>query len=263
MRKSQTVSDADTTAIEDAFESKTSTEPVSTEPETKEVQAAVEPSTATISNVKVGEREFTPDELAKLVEKAERVASIEKEQNVDIEQLYPDYTRKSQLLNDPVKLGGYISEKFGGTKVLTPEEDSRQKAIKEAREMYGIVTKEDLDTFKQSLKEEIKREAEVDDLLSVAGEIEKEKGINKKDLFDFMSATRETNPQVAADKIAEYRKVNLGPVPVKPAPTFTERSGSSGTHIPQEKKLPSLNDHDAMSQVIEDMLQTPGPEAEI
>lgn len=211
---------------------------------------------ANVEKVKVGDEELSTDELAKLVQKARAVESIEKEQNIDIAKLYPDYTKKSQLLSDPVKLGGYIAEKFGNVTTPNSDDQLRKQAVKEAREQYGIVTKEDLDAFKESFKLEL----ETDRLVNDATDIEKEYGIQKADLFDYMKVAKVTDPYEAADKIQEYRKIHTGETKTVAKPTFAEKSGSGGNHVPQGKKVPNMEDTEGIRNAISDMLNTPSTE---
>lgn len=204
--------------------------------------------------IKVGEEELSSDEVQRLISKAREVESIEKEQNVDIAHLYPDYTKKSQLLSDPVKLGAYIAEKYGSTKLPTQEDEARQKAVKEAREVYGIVTKEDLDSFKESFMQEL----EVKNLQREVKEAGKEFGVEPNDVLDLMKYAKIDDPDEAARKIANYKKIAATEgLPEKPKPTFTEKTGSSGTHVPQGKKMPSIDDTEGISSVIKDMMQSP------
>lgn len=229
--------------------------------ESKETEAEAskgsgEGETQTETKLKIGEEEMSPEEAAKLISKARQIESIEKEQNVDIAKLYPDYTKKSQLLKDPVQLGAYIAKEFGEDRVPTPETQLMGQAVKEAKEKYGIVFKDDLESFKQSFREEL----EVDQLMADVNDIEKENGIDHKELLDFMKVTKNTDPYDAAEKYAKYQKISSGVEQVPAKPTFTEKSGSSGTHVPQEKKLPSIDDTTAMRTVIAEMMEQPSLE---
>jgi len=204
------------------------------------------------AKVKVGEEEIASDEVQRLIQKAREVESIEKEQNVNISQLYPDYTKKSQLLSDPVKLGAFIAEKYGSAKLPTQEDEMRQKAVKEAREVYGIVTKEDLETFKESFMQEL----EVKNLQREVKEAGKEHGVEPNDVLDLMKYAKIDDPYEAAKKIARFQAI-AKEQPEKPKPTFTEKAGSSGTHVPTGKKMPSIDDTEGISSVIKDMMTSP------
>lgn len=222
--------------------------------ETKEVETEAskgsgEGETQTEAKLKIGEEELSPEEAATLISKARQIESIEKEQNVDIAKLYPDYTKKSQLLKDPVQLGAYIAKEFGQERVPTPETQVVNAAVKEAKEKYGIVFKDDLEQFKASFREEL----EVDQLMSDANDIEKETGIKKSDLLDYMKVSKMTDPYEAADKITNYQKISSGAQPTA-KPTFTEKSGSSGTHVPQGTKIPNIDDTTAMRDSIAEIM---------
>ena len=225
------------------------------ETKTEASKGSGEGESQTETKLKIGEEEIDPTEAARLISKAREVETIEKDQNVDIAKLYPDYTKKSQLLRDPVQLGAYIAKEFGQDKVPTPETAVMSEAVKEAKEKYGIVFKDDLDSFKESFKQEL----EVDQLIADANDIEKDTGIKKADLLDYMKVAKMTDPFEAAEKIKKYNEINAGkPEPTKP--TFTEKSGSSGTHVPEVKKAPRADDTTAMRDAIADMMKQPSPE---
>lgn len=225
------------------------------EVETDASKGSGQGETQTEAKLKIGEEEFDPAEAARLISKAREVETIEKEQNVDVAKLYPDYTKKSQLLRDPVQLGAYIAKEFGQEKVPTPENQVVTDAVREAKEKYGMIFKDDLESFKESFKQEL----EVDQLLGDAREIEKESGIKVSDLLDYMKVAKVDDPYEAAEKIKRYQEISAGkPEPTKP--TFTEKSGSSGTHVPQGKKLPHADDTTALREVITDMMNEPTPE---
>lgn len=113
-----------------------------------------------------------------------------------------------------------------------------------------------MDTFKKSFKEEL----EVDRLLNDATDIEKESGIAKADLLDYMRVTKTTDPYEAAEKIKEYKAIHDGDKKPATKPTFAEKSGSSGTHVPPSKKIPSMDDTEGIRAAINDMLHEPTTE---
>ncbi len=198
--------------------------------------------------LKIGEREYSADELATLVEKAESVSTIEKDQNISIKELYPDYVKKSQLLK------GYEQKQkeevlpVGGTP--GPEDAAEKRAVDTLRSKYGFFSKEDKESFKQELIEEVKTNQLLEDLEDVKKDFP---GVDKREVLDFMQATRVSDPFVAAEKLANYKKMNQEKS--QPKAVFTERSGSSGVHTPKGKDIPSLEKTADMSEYIREELE--------
>src|SRR3972149_9108791 len=73
-------------------------------------KAADKAEAKSTDKIKIGDQEYDTEELNKLVEKGKFAETIEKDQNLDLKELYPDYTRKSQLLKNQDKLREYLTE---------------------------------------------------------------------------------------------------------------------------------------------------------
>src|SRR3990167_5392269 len=114
------------------------------------------------TKVKVGEKEYSQEELNSLVNLGETAKEYETKWNRKISEFYPDYTQKSQRLSDYEKKEAErariadeqlkseqaekdkeLAERQEAGK-LTPEEQ-RVFAIKQAKEL-GLVTREEFET---------------------------------------------------------------------------------------------------------------------
>ena len=112
--------------------------------------------------VKVGDKEYTQDELSGLVGLGETAKEYETKWNRPIKEFYPDYTKKSQRLaelerkeaeraqiaeeqlkREQVDKDKELAERQEAGK-LTPEEQ-RSFAIKQAKEL-GLVTREEFES---------------------------------------------------------------------------------------------------------------------
>src|SRR3990167_7154945 len=131
------------------------------------------------TKVKVGEKEYSQEELNSLVNLGETAKEYETKWNRKISEFYPDYTQKSQKLSDYEKKEAerarIADEQLKREQVekekefqeraknneLTPEE-TRELIIKQAKE-YGLVTK---DGFDQAVDERVARYRRGEELLN-------------------------------------------------------------------------------------------------
>lgn len=245
----------------------------------KDDKAAEKEAEAKPTNkVKIGEVEYEPEELAKLVEKGKFADTIEKEQNLDLKELYPDYTRKSQLLKNQDKLRAYLTEQFGETFKSDEDADTKKveitdevKAEIEKARKVGFITKDDVDAIVQKAvlaatrqsKAEIRLEdrlSELEDKYNGAEDsplpnvkfdkakvldyiIENFTGAKKvpdpEDIFKLMNFT-----EIA--KTAEKKVVSTTKPPV------TEKAGSTGARVPEGREVPKLGDEAALRKYLEE-----------
>ncbi len=218
-------------------------------PDVSKEEAGTDASTGTI---KVGDRELSHDEIVKLVEKAERVNQIEEKQNIDVDKLYGDYVRKSQLLKDYEKRVEGVNLAVGGKGATSPEEESERLAVEELRKKYNFLTADD----REVIKKEIKADLQAESILGDLKEIEKDyPGLKRDEVLDFMTATKNSDPFTAAEKLDAYKKAANGELPKAKKPVFTEKSGSAGVHVPKGKDIPSLNKTQELSDFIKEELE--------
>jgi hypothetical protein len=222
------------------------------------------------TKVKVGDVEYDPDELNTLLEKGKLAKQVEEEQNVDISKLYPEFTRRSQLLKNPEGLKQYVKETFGfdinaPTETLTEEEKVLQEQIQKAREA-GFLVREDTEEIIGSVMEAI----ELRDLKSKVDVAVAKHGLEPKELIDFMTYLNTRDADSAAEKLKVYKDVQAGKVattakpkvvPKKPDVIKTETKGGGTRVPPKEKPLPHPDkDPDAYARRIMEFLEPKAPE---
>ena len=189
--------------------------------------------------VKVGEKEYTQDELSSLVGLGETAKDFESKWNRSISQFYPDYTQKSQKLaeyekkekeTEELKLKEKVEEKQD----LTPEEQS--KLVLQEADKYGFVHKGNVYGFVANFLQakELKEDAEA------VAELAKEEGkpgITTDDLIDYMSETGIKNPQDAYDvkfknEVREWERKQLDKVKSGNGMKTIETSNAGGKNPP-------------------------------
>ncbi len=166
----------------------------------KEEEEAEQPE---VEKLKVGDKEYTQEELSQLVGLGEIAREAETKFNTKIDRVWPEYTKSNQEVK---RLQAELEE---ARKPKAPEMPlNDQQAIKEAREAakkIGIVTSEDFDNYMdQSFRKFYLREQEARDLLSGMKEMEgKYNGLDGRPKFDtdnilaFMDQNGIRNPEAA------------------------------------------------------------------
>jgi hypothetical protein len=230
------------------------------------------------AKVKVGDQDFDPDELAKLVAKGKQAADIEREQNIDIKELYPDYTRKSQLLKNPEKLKDYMSSQLGEA----PKQqnggasndggeipDEVMKEIAKARKL-GFLTKEDIDQIVDKAvnvatvrtKAEIRLEnrlAELEEKYDGGDQAPVKIKFNRDEILNHLIENYRGAKQVPDPEdvfklmhLEDFQKTAQKTVPVVANPPVTEKAGSTGSRAPKGREVPNFSNEDTLKKYLEE-----------
>lgn len=158
-----------------------------------------EEETTEPEKIKLGEKEYTQDELSKLVGLGETATELETKWNTPVSKLYPAYTQATQEQKRLEKeLEDYKSKQVE-TKVqagaeLTPEE-MRERARTEARAL-GIPLEDDIQKIVDQRLDAIRL---LDDTKAVVDKAKEDYGIetNVEDLIGYMQETGFRNPEKA------------------------------------------------------------------
>lgn len=191
---------------------------------------------------KIGEDEYSADELVALLEKGALAKRVEDEQKLDIGQLLPEFTRRSQLLKDKEALRNYYRDSFKeelGKQADVSEEQKRIDADIEAARKLGFITKADLEEFRTAVKQETKEEVEEARLSKEIDRAASAYGVDRRELIEFMYGLRLEDPDYAAEKLGGYKKIiSTKPrsvAPEKPEVLSTEKKGG-GLKVPKKEK---------------------------
>jgi hypothetical protein len=152
--------------------------------------------------IKIGEKEFTQEELSGLVGLGEKAKELEEKWNTKIDKLYPEYTKKTQKLSEVEgKLQEYETEKqrreqevLRAKPELTPEEQT--KLIKEELKKYDVITKEDVNTYIANFMAGKELIGDIDSLVSEAKEDGKPT-TSREELLTYMDENGIKNPEAA------------------------------------------------------------------
>ena len=199
--------------------------------------------------IKLGDKEFTQDELNRLVGLGEFAEKVEKEQNRKISEIYPEYTRKSQKLSEYEKAEAAAKE--AETKKRAEE---GKLSSEEQLEMYRKTIKELGFVDKASFEEEAKklyqsqRDAEklLDQVTGVVSEAEKNgwPKITDEDLVKYMLETGIRIPEKAykakfEKEIDDWKQSKLKDI--RPGDFTTQSQSNAGSKQPSEVKVTKDN----------------------
>ncbi len=171
--------------------------------------------------VKVGDKEYSQEELSKIVELGEIGLEAESKFNTKIGNVWPDYSRtKNELKEVTERL-----EELEQTRVEEPVLDTgldQEEALKAAKKL-GLVTKDDFSEYqKQNYRKFYQEERAAEKLLEESDSLAKKyDGSDGRPKFDteatlmYMQENGVTKPEVAyklmyEDKLDEWKERKLG-----------------------------------------------------
>ena len=199
--------------------------------------------------IKIGEKEYSQDDLDKLVGLGEKAVELEEKWNTKIDRLYPEYTKKTQELSEyKTKLEDLEKAKEQQVQVkasegqqLTPEEQAQ--LIKQELKKYGVVTAEDVYNYIGNFNQAVELKSKADNVLEGAKSDGKPVA-TRDELLAYMDENGVKNPDVAYKlmfenelKDWETKQVNK----LKQPGLETERSSSAGSKEPAPVKVTKEN----------------------
>lgn len=190
------------------------------------------------NKIKVGEEEFSDEELSRLVGLGKYASELETKWNTKVDRLMPEYTRVTQ---DKKALEEELS-KYKSAPEQTDEETLRQEALKEAKSL-GLVTKDDFDVYYQQRRA---GERILDDTNSFVDSIKTEgkPAVEAIDLLEYMAANGIKEPSIAykvmKDKeLDAWKESKLKEI--KPETIQTDTSSAASTKSPEEVMVDRFN----------------------
>ena len=203
--------------------------------------------------VKVGEKEYTQEELSKVVGLGEIGLEAESKYNVKIDKIWPNH---QQTINEKLELEKKLKEFEEKQVEAKPQderstEDIKQLARKEAREL-GLISVDDVNDY-------IYRVLESRDLKEdIEATIETNKGTGKpetnfEDLVGYMQASGVRNPQDAYDlmfknEIKTWERQQIDSV--KKPGMVTEETSTAGAKEPPITPITKDNIADRLDEVL-------------
>jgi hypothetical protein len=206
--------------------------------------------------IKLGEKEYSQDELSKLVGLGEVASELETKWNTKIDRLYPEFTKKSQQLSEyEAKVKGFEESKQKEIETkpqeqLSPEEQSQ--LIKQELKKYGVVTTEDFNKLTADFMAGKEILSDIDSLLEEA-KSDGKPVTTQQELLNYMSENGVRNPNAAYKLMFEseldaWKEKQLGKI--KQPSIESEGSSAAGGKEPTPVKVTREN----LGQLLSDAL---------
>jgi len=221
------------------------------------VEEVAEDAEAEELKIKVGEEEYSQDELNRLVDLGKIGVEAEEKHNTKIDKIWPDFTKDRQeligLREEKAKWGeqqeAKVEAKAEAGEQLSPEEQ-KKVVINQAKEL-GIVTKED---FNALWAQQRAGERLLDSCKSLEKDLDGKDGkpaFKTEDILSHMQETGIRNPQDAYDlkfkpELAKWRDDKLAGA--KPDGMVSESSSSAGGKEPPKVKVTKENFEEAVRE---------------
>jgi hypothetical protein len=211
-----------------------------------------------IEKIKIGEKEYSQDDLNILVGLGETAAELEDKWNTKIDKLYPEYTKKTQELSEYKRRAEEIEaakeaevqkkSQEGGQ--LSPEEQS--KLIKQELKKYGVVTNEDVYQFMANFDAAKELNQNINSILDEAKEVGKPK-TTREELLAYMDENGIKNPTAAyklmfEDELKDWERKQVDTLR-KPG-LETDSSSVAGSKAPNPVKVTKDNITDLLKQAL-------------
>ena len=206
--------------------------------------------------VKVGEKEYTQEELSKLVGLGEIGLEAEEKYNVKIDKIWPNH---QQTINEKQRLERELDEarqQQTKAKAETGEELSPEEVAKQARveaKKLGLISIEDVNEYIDRRIEAINLKEETE---SIVGEAEEKYGIKTSEdaIYNHMVDTGIRNPQKAfkdlyEEKLDAWKEKQLESL--KKPGMVTEDSSDAGAKQPKSEPVNKDNFFARMDEVMD------------
>ena len=210
--------------------------------------------------VKVGDKEFSQDELTGLVGLGQKAKELEDKWNTKIDRLYPEYTKKTQKLTEyEARIQGYEAEKqkreqesLSSKSELNPEEQS--KLIKQELGKYGVVTKEDVNNYIANFMAGKELIENINDLIDEA-KTDGKPTTTKEELLTYMDENGIKNPQSAyklmfEPELKDWEKKQIDKI--KPSRMEVQEGSTAGSKSPAPVKVTKANIQELLRVALEE-----------
>ena len=203
----------------------------------------------TPEKIKLGEKEYSQEELTSLVGLGESARSLETQWNTKIEKLMPEFTKKTQRLAEiepeweQFKKAKEEADNKPQPGAPTPEE--KEQARKALVDLMGgeVIRKDEFDQFYAQRRAAERLLDDIDVVIGGAKELGKPE-TNKEDLLKYMSESGVRNPEQAyklmfEDQLEKWKADQL--TKAKPSGMFTQPASAAGSKQPEPVKITKDN----------------------
>lgn len=209
--------------------------------------------------IKLGDKEYTQEELQELVGLGSQAKELESRWDTKIDRLMPEYSRSREELKTlkeqaETKAQTIIDEKKDQGQELSPEEQRR--LIKEELKKYDVMTRDDFEVEYANRKAGDKLLEKTEAVISKAVAEEMPK-TNVEELLTYMAETGIKDPNNAYELMfkKELREIEMKKLQsIRPQGIYTNSSSTAGAKTPAPVSITKDN----LGQLLDDVLTRGG-----
>lgn len=191
--------------------------------------------------IKLGDEEYTPQELQKLVGLGKIGQELEERWNTKIDRVYPEFTKTRQELEELRKEREILSRNQIAqqpTQEQVSQEEIKRQALQQASEL-GLVSREEAN---QIIRDTLAGYRLLDQTSSLVSQKTQDgyPQTSAEDLLQFMNERGISNPEDAYDIMfkPQIRKIDEEKIrSLKPQGIYTEQASQAGGKIPEPLNL--------------------------
>jgi hypothetical protein len=211
-----------------------------------------------VEKIKIGEKEYSQEDLDRLVGLGETASELEDKWNTKIDKLYPEYTKKTQELSEYKRRAeeadnakqAEIQKKSQDGEQLSPEEQSN--LVKQELKKYGVVTNEDVYQFMANFDAAKELNQNINGILDEAKESGKPR-TTREELLAYMDENGIKNPTAAyklmfEDDLKEWERKQVDTLR-KPG-LETDSTSMAGSKAPSPVKVTKDNITELLKQAM-------------
>lgn len=220
------------------------------------------PETTEPEKIKLGDKEYTQDELSQLVGVAQKVTDLENQYNTKLDKVWPAYGQSQNELKSVKEQMERLQNAANGNPDMDPE--SVKQALDQARKI-GLVTKEDIsEAMKQNFREFYKAERETDRLVGDLEGLEKELDgtdgrpkFEKIAVLEYMRENGLKNPMTAykvmyESQLDSWKTQEL--TKAKGQGMYTTTQSNTGNKVPNETPTTRDNLNQRVAEALEGII---------
>lgn len=205
--------------------------------------------------IKLGEKEYTQEDLQKLVGLGEQAIELEERWDTKLERLMPEYSKSREELKTlreqaEAKAEERIEKKEASGQEVSQEEQA--KIVREELKKHKVVFEDDLENYYQTRRGTEQFVDRTQEVISKAVTDGKPK-VSTEDLLTFMKERGVSKPEDAYELMfkKELREIEMQKLQsIKPQGLYTEASSTAGGKIPQPIKVTRDNLDQMLTEVL-------------
>lgn len=187
--------------------------------------------------IKVGDKEYSSDELNRLVGLGQQAADLESRWDTKIDRLMPEYTRSREELKTLKQQQEEATRSQTETRQTQGEElsDAEQaRLIRDNAKKYGLMTQDDFDNHYANRRAGEKLLEQTESVISKASTEEKPK-VSVEELLTYMAETGIKKPDDAYELMfkPQLREIEMKKLQsIRPQGLYTESGSTAGSKTP-------------------------------